>query len=99
MKDFIDQHPPLPKHSLERYKDAIPRGIADQGKLVKNTGAQQAYGSFYQGSINVKKTSSKNPKLETVREIEKQTQLRIDLAHETSGMFTVLIMLSDWNEC
>ena len=55
--------------------------------------------TIYPGNITVEKTSSKNPKPETVRNIQEQKQLWIDLAYETSGTSTVSIVLSDWNEC
>ena len=59
--------------------------------MIKHGGSHSTYNALNYPTIKVDKTSAKKPFLETVQRIQAQEQLKLDLKHETPGMFIIFI--------
>ena len=70
-----------------RTKTPVDRHIKQAGLMTKDIGKQASFGVPYESALSVSPAKSSNPKEKTIRRIEEQTQLRMDVKKYTPGLF------------
>ena len=70
-----------------RTKTAVDRNIKQAGLMAKDIGQQASYGVPYESVPMVVPAKSLKPRKETIRRIEDQKQLRVDIKKYTPGLF------------
>jgi hypothetical protein len=70
-----------------RTKTAVDRNIKQAGLMAKDIGQQASYGVPYVSVPMVVPAKSLKPRKATIRRIEDQKQLRVDIKKYTPGLF------------
>ena len=70
-----------------RTKTPVDRNIKQAGLMTKDIGQQASYGVPYESVPMVMTSKSSKPTEKTIKRIENQKQLRIDVKKYTPGLF------------
>ena len=70
-----------------RTKTPVDRNIKQAGVMAKDIGQQASYGVPYESVPTVAPAKSLKPRERTIKRIQDQTQLRIDVKKYTPGLF------------
>jgi hypothetical protein len=70
-----------------RTKTPVDRNIKQGGLMTKDVGQQASYGVPYESAISVTGAKSLKPRKKTIKRIEDQCQLRMDVKMYTPGSF------------
>jgi hypothetical protein len=74
-----------------RHKCQIDRNIKQGGYMTKDSGQQVSYGVPYELLPNAPASTSTNPNRKTIKKMEQQTQLRLDVKRHNPGLSCVRI--------
>jgi hypothetical protein len=72
--------------AFSRTKTPVDRKIKQAGIMAKDIGQQASYGSPYQLAPSVSTAKSVNPTKKTLKRIEEQRQLRMDIKKYSPGL-------------
>jgi hypothetical protein len=77
--------------SFARHKCQVNHNIKQGGHMTEDSGQQASYGVPYELLPNLPASTSKNPTHKTIKKMEQQTQLRLDVKRHNPSLSCVQI--------